>query len=154
MDRIRRSLTCSLLAALPVALSPACLAAGLIPIEQFAANPAFSQPAISPDGKKLVFIKWIDGKPIVVMLDLDTQQLKALVSGAAEAFTITRCDFKTNDRLLCRFHGVDHDAGRPYWISRMVALNADGSKMKTLVQNGAAGASQFQDRIVHWLPNS
>jgi dipeptidyl aminopeptidase/acylaminoacyl peptidase len=151
MDWFRRRLGA---AAAVLCASPLAVAQSLIPIEHFAADPKFSSPAMSPDGSRVVYIGWTRNTPYIVILDLETQAHKALGAGAADQFTVTRCDFKTRDRLLCRFRGVDHDAGRPFWISRMIAINADGTQMKTLVQNGFAGASQFQDRILHWLPDN
>jgi dipeptidyl aminopeptidase/acylaminoacyl peptidase len=147
MDRMHRGL-----AAVLAGIAFASSANALIPLEQFAAEPVFSQPAMSPDGLQVVYIRWVDHKPLVVLLNLETKESRALFSGAAAEFTITRCDFKTNERLVCAFRGVDHDAGRPFAISRMIAVNTDGKQMKTLIQNGMAGASQFQDRILHWLP--
>jgi dipeptidyl aminopeptidase/acylaminoacyl peptidase len=153
MDRICGShVRASAVAAL-VLLSFSSVAAAAIPIEHFAADPVFAQPAMSPDGSRLVYLRWIEGKPLVIMLDLETKEARALVSGRSDTFTINRCDFKTKDRIVCGFRGVDHDAGRPFWTSRLVALDADGKNIRTLIQNGAAGAAQFQDRILHWLPD-
>jgi dipeptidyl aminopeptidase/acylaminoacyl peptidase len=152
MDRICGSHVRSVAAAL-VFLSFSSVAAPAIPIGHFATDPVFAQPAMSPDGSRLVYLRWVEGKPFVILLDLDTKEAKAIVSGRSDAFTINRCDFKTKDRLVCSFRGVDHDAGRPFWTSRLAALDADGKNIRTLIQNGAAGVAQFQDRILHWMPD-
>jgi dipeptidyl aminopeptidase/acylaminoacyl peptidase len=146
MDRI--------LAVAALLASPFVAAQSLIPLEHFAASPQFSEPSMSPDGSRVVYIGWANNIPYIVLYDVETRTPKALGSGASDGFTVSRCDFKTRDRLVCRFRGVDHDAGRPFWTSRMIAVNADGTKMRTLVQNKFATAAQFQDRILHWLPDN
>jgi hypothetical protein len=39
---------------------------------------------------------------------------------------------------------------QPYPVSRLIAINADGSKLRVLVQNGGNNNSQFQDRVLDW----
>ena len=110
-------------------------------------------PHISPDGQRLVFITHLaDGKPAVAVRDLATKSTNAIFPGEAKQFVVTACRFKTNERLLCRWRGVDYLGGDPIWTTRLLALNVDGSNSKILVQNGRAGAGQFQDQILHYLP--
>jgi dienelactone hydrolase len=146
MDRI--------LAVAALLASPFVTAQSLIPLEHFAASPEVSELSMSPDGALVVYIGWAANTPYIVLFDVETSKAKALGSGASDGFTVNRCDFKTRDRLVCRFRAVDHDAGRPFWISRMIAVNADGTKMITLVQNRLAHSAQLQDRILHWLPDN
>ena len=134
-------------------------AAPPIPLQQFAAGPEMTAPALSPDGSKLVYLTTIAGERYVVVRDLQKGApprpvLKA-TSGTYEAFA---CNFKGNTRLLCRFEGVEHSYGAPYPASRMVVLNSDGSHVRVLFQSQAWTASivenvQLQDQILHWLPD-
>jgi dipeptidyl aminopeptidase/acylaminoacyl peptidase len=40
-----------------------------------------------------------------------------------------------------------------YGVSRLVAVNSDGSEQKVLIQNSEAGRTQFQDQILDWTPD-
>jgi hypothetical protein len=76
------------------------------------------------------------------------------MSATTDTFEITWCSFKTNDRLLCGLRGTQFDAGQPYPVSRLVAIDTSGKgKPKVLVQNSSNGASQYQDRIMDWQVN-
>ena len=134
-------------------ISPQLLAAPLIPIEQFAASDAASSPSLSPDGTHLAYITHEKGKSYIMMYDISRQDSRPLLSGDAQAFTVSWCRFKNDERLLCSFHGVDYQEGRPFGSSRLVAMNTDGSHVKVLFQNGDASDAQFQDHILHWLPD-
>ncbi|HYL72339.1 MAG TPA: S9 family peptidase, partial [Candidatus Dormibacteraeota bacterium] len=132
-----------------------------IPLEAFAMGPQMSEPHISPDGRRLAYLTTIDGQPRVAVRDLDTRRERTILRAAAGPLTVTRCEFKTNDRLLCHLEGVAR-AGKPerlYPASRLVAVNADGSALRMLFADSfftrlsAAAGAQFQDRIVDWLPN-
>lgn len=109
-------------------------------------------PALSPDGNRIAYITNVDGKRFVGLLDLTTNKPKAIVSAESDSFLASWCRFKNDERLVCSFRSTQFMGGRPFWVTRLVALNIDGSKQKVLVQNGKAGASQFQDRVLHWLP--
>lgn len=122
-------------------------------IEDFAAESSMYSPALSPDGKRIAYITNVDGKRFVGLLDLTTNTSKAIVSAESDSFLASWCRFKNDERLVCSFRSTQFISGRPFWITRLVALNIDGSKQKVLIQNGKAGASQFQDRVLHWLPD-
>ena len=122
-------------------------------IEDFAAEPGLASPALSPDGNRLVYLTTVDDKRVVAVLDLTTKQTRAVLAAEADSFVASWCRFKNDERVICSFRSTQFDVGRPFWITRLVAFNSDGSNQKVLVQNGKAGASQFQDRILHWLPD-
>ncbi len=110
-------------------------------------------PAISPSGRLLVYVSHINDKNHVVVRDLVARSEKAILLGEINDFLVQNCWFKTDDRLVCHFLGTSFVPGDPFPVTRMLAVNADGSKIKVLVQNGSAGVSQFQDRILHRLPD-
>ncbi len=86
--------------------------------------------------------------PRVVLLDLRTKAKRAILAGDVNGFRITGCWFKTDERLLCTYVGVDFDAGQPFSVSRLFSVNTDGSGGKVLVQNRRGVVAQFQDRIL------
>ncbi|MGH8267557.1 MAG: alpha/beta hydrolase family protein, partial [Steroidobacteraceae bacterium] len=131
-----------------------------IPLEAFAAGPLMAEPRISPDGNRLVYLTTISDQLFVVVRDLRSGQVHRILQGADGPYRVSRCEFKTDDRLLCHLEGVARgESLRPYPASRLVAVNADGSGLRLLFRNSFFSApasvahAQFQDRIVHWLPD-
>jgi hypothetical protein len=124
-----------------------------IPVETFARGAEMRSPAISPSGKLLVYVSHIKDKHYVIVRDLVARSDNAILLGEIKEFLVQNCWFKTDERLVCHFLGTAFELGDPYAITRMLAVNTDGSNVKVLVQNGSAGVSQFQDRILHRLPD-
>jgi hypothetical protein len=54
---------------------------GLVPIEDFARAPLYSQVQISPDGRTLAFLREFEGKPVLTFADLTTLKAKGLNAG-------------------------------------------------------------------------
>jgi dipeptidyl aminopeptidase/acylaminoacyl peptidase len=131
-----------------------------IPLEVFAAGPQMAEPRISPAGDQLVYLTTVSGEALVVVRELRSGAVHPILQAHEGPYSITRCEFKTADRLLCHLEGVQRGTnGRPYPASRMVVVNPDGSHLRVLFRNAFFAApesvarSQFQDRIVNWLPD-
>jgi len=143
------------------AAAPISLTGPELPLEAFASGPQMADPHISPDGGKLVYLTSLAGQLHIVVRDLHTGQERAILNAVAGAFLVTGCEFKTNDRLLCHLEGVARggEPERLYPASRLLAVNADGGSLRLLFRNAffarlpPAAYSQFQDRIIHWLPD-
>jgi dienelactone hydrolase len=134
--------------------------APIIPLEEFAAGAEVAAPRISPDGTQLVFIATApDGKRFVAVNDLLAHQTHLVMGATSGTYRATGCEFKGNTRLLCHYEGIDHRFGSgPSPGSRLVVADRDGSHMRVLFQNHLMGSSetsssQFQDRIIHSLPD-
>jgi len=128
-------------------------AAASIPLASFSDEPQLRSPRISPDGTKIVFITAVDNKPVVAVKDLKTHGDHGLFAAASRDFRAAGCWFKNDERILCSFRGVKQDVYGPTPVSRLVAVNADGTKQKVLIQNRfESAAAQYQDRIIHMLP--
>lgn len=121
------------------------------PLAAFANPYPFLNPRISPDGRHLVYLDRSTEKFVVAMMDLGTTKIDAILVGEVGDFSVTGCWFKNDTRLLCHFAGTDMDMGHAFNVTRLLALDIDGKNQKVLVQNGRAGGSQFQDRIVDEL---
>jgi dienelactone hydrolase len=124
-----------------------------IPVEHFATGESMISPALSPSGRHLVYITHTNGKPFVMAYDLATQAIKGILSGESNNFTVRWCGFKNDERVLCSFRAQEYEAGRPYTVTRLVALNIDGKQIRVLLQNDEENNAQFQDEILHWLPD-
>lgn len=146
----------------PPRLAPPVSPAGAeIPLEIFAAGPQMAAPHLSPDGGKLAYLTSLAGQLRIAVRDLRTGSERTILNAAAGAFSVTHCEFKTNDRLLCHLEGVVRggEPARLYPASHLLAVNADGGSLRILFRNAffarlpPAARSQFQDRIIHWLPD-
>jgi dipeptidyl aminopeptidase/acylaminoacyl peptidase len=123
-------------------------------IADFSADTDFAAPALSPDGSLVAFVTRAQDARVLVVLDLAKRERRGLMSATVDTFEITWCSFKSNERLLCGMRGTQFSSGQPYAVTRLVAIDTSGKgKPKVLVQNGANGAAQFQDRITDWLVN-
>jgi dienelactone hydrolase len=132
-----------------------------IPLEAFAAGPEMAEPHISPDGGKLVYVSSVSEQLRIVVRDLATGRERIILNASSDPFSVTHCEFKTNDRLLCHLEGVARagDPPRLFPATRLLAIDADGGAMKLLFRDALftrvplAAHAQFQDRIVHLLPD-
>ena len=150
MRKLRLTIGLGLVAA--ATLPVFCLGAERIPLELFAQEPATSQPALSPDGKSVVYVKQSQRGPVVSLLDIATGAARTVLPGRVKNFDVQWCKFKNDERLLCGFRGVDYRDGQPFWITRLVAVDVKTGQNKVLIQNGIGNGTQNQDRVFHWLP--
>jgi dipeptidyl aminopeptidase/acylaminoacyl peptidase len=120
-------------------------------IAEFAADTDFSFPTLSPDGNKVAYVTRVSDTRALVVLDLAKKERRPIMQATNDAFELSWCGFKTDERLLCGFSGTEFDGGQPYGVTRLVSVDVTGnSKPKVLIQNGNHGSSQFQDRIMDW----
>jgi dipeptidyl aminopeptidase/acylaminoacyl peptidase len=149
------------IAAPPRVAAPVSSSGAEIPLEVFAAGPQMAEPHLSPDGGKLVYVTSRAGRLRIAVRNLRTREELAILNAAVGPFSVTHCEFKTNDRLLCHLDGVARggEPERLYPASRLLAVDADGSALRMLfgkpffARLPPAAHSQFQDRIIHWLPD-
>jgi dipeptidyl aminopeptidase/acylaminoacyl peptidase len=119
----------------------------------FGTMPALWNVQMSPDGSKLSFLQMHrEDLPIMGVFDARTGKVQTALASVAGKFDIQWCDWANDERLLCGFRGVAGSGINPYPVTRLVAVNADGSGMKVLLQSKLRGEyTQFQDQIVDWL---
>jgi len=119
-------------------------------IETFAAYSDFGAVSLSPDGNRIAYTARVNGKRALIVLDLEKRTMKPILAAEEDSFQIRWCSFKTPQRLLCSLRGVERSRVQPFPISRLIAINADGTGFKVMVQNGRNGSSQYQDRVLDW----
>jgi dipeptidyl aminopeptidase/acylaminoacyl peptidase len=128
-------------------------AAGPPSLEAFFAGTRAQSVAVSPDGRYLAMILTVEGRSFVAVRDLvqHTPPRAAIVTREKDGFDPQWCGWANATRLLCSLRGLDSDGGKFFPITRLVAVNADGSDMKVLA-NSSAVWSQLQDQIIDWTP--
>ena len=121
----------------------------------FGSYPAVWNARLSPDGKRVAFISMHESDlPIASVFDIERKQAQLIAASVKDEFDLRRCDWANNDRLLCSFYSIHKDGSRMYPVTRLVGVDADGSRMKVLLQNKLSRDgvwSQFQDDVVDLL---
>jgi len=118
----------------------------------FGTMPGLWGVRLSPDGSKASFLQMHpQDRSVLRVLDFTTGEVTLTLASTRDGFNLQWCNWANNERLLCSFYGISSALGS-FVVTRLVAVNADGSEMKVLVQNQVEGNySQFLDGIVDWL---
>jgi dipeptidyl aminopeptidase/acylaminoacyl peptidase len=91
----------------------------LLPIETFFRSPSLTEVQLAPDGKYIAAIKSDKGRTLLLSINLETGERKALIAGPVYGL-----DWVSDQRLLYRAGGVASGA--------LVAVNRDGTTEKIL----------------------
>ena len=144
--------TCALATGL---LLVAAIAAAAPPsVEAFADRAHIEDAALSPDGQRLAVIETFEGRGGAVVIDRERagKDANKLVLAEPEHFKLQWCHWATNVRLLCGFRAMTMERGIVYAVTRLAAVDADGSHPTVLLQNSLEAQGPFQDRIINWRP--
>jgi dipeptidyl aminopeptidase/acylaminoacyl peptidase len=119
----------------------------------FGTMPALWNLQISPDGSKMVLLKMHDRDlPVAVVFDFSSARSTIVLASEKDRFDLEWCEWANDERLHCGYYAVHREAFLMYSVTRLVAVNADGSDMKVLMQRRLEKIrTQFQDRVVDWL---
>jgi len=125
----------------------------------FGARESVSNLSLSPDGTRVAYVTPRNGQASAVMVrgvgDGATVQVALLASGDPER--ISHCNWVSNERIVCVIYGVLKDAllsSLPF--NRVVAVDADGSKLKLLSTEANAYTRGFAlggGSVIDWLPD-
>ena len=123
----------------------------------FGAREGVQDVSLSPDGTKVAYIipdKGQGSRLFTVDLSNNGKSTQALAaSGNPER--LSYCEWVSNSRLICMIVMVVRDAGEPVTVSRLVAVNADGSELKLVsIRQGynAERFSYFGGSLIDLLP--
>ncbi len=121
----------------------------------FGTMPALWGVQISPDGSKIVLLKMHDQDlPVAIVFDFAGAKPRIVLASEKDRFELEWCEWANDERLLCGYYAVHREASQMYPVTRLVAVNADGSDMNVLMQRKLEKIrTQFQDRVVDWLPD-
>jgi dipeptidyl aminopeptidase/acylaminoacyl peptidase len=105
----------------------------LIPINIFAQLPAVSGPELSADGEHIIAISPIDGEEMVVVSKFGSIEFTPVVKLKKEQNRIEYVSWLTNKRVLVYTSYNELIYNKRWKISRLYAVNIDGSEVKQLV---------------------
>ena len=144
-----------------------------LPVSAFAALPEMRSPRLSPDGKRLLYLRPVEDTYHTVVIDLEKSSSALVMASDPDEFLINWCRWANNSRIVCsiRYYAelragqIDARVVRSYregrtTFTRLLALNADGSEQLQLVpppSRRSGGDAQWnavdQDDVVSWLPD-
>lgn len=122
----------------------------------FGRSPSISRMRLSPDGKKVSFLRaHAEGFPVAMVIDLETGKPKLVLSSDMKKnMFLQRCRWANNERLLCGYYGVTPHRGRSIARTRLVAVDRDGKNAVVLAQRQQRdNFATHQDAIVDLLPD-
>ena len=79
-------------------------------VAAFAAEVDYGEPALSPDGRKVVLVVHNQQGRVLVVLDLESKEIHGLMPATVDNFEIRHCHFKSDVRVLCGFLGTNFGA--------------------------------------------
>src|SRR4051812_25777126 len=141
-------------------------AAADTPAGSVAANPAakafgarqqVEQVSLSPDGLSVAMIQPLKERQASALLvaPLDgSAPLKAILMASGDPERLQSCHWVSNTRLVCKIYLQLSEGGMHLGFTRMLAVNADGTKLQELSARARAqelGYRQDGGQIVDWL---
>jgi dipeptidyl aminopeptidase/acylaminoacyl peptidase len=119
-------------AAIAAALAGAQPSAAADLADIFGTRESVQQVSLSPDGTKIAYIAPVGGRGSgLYVADLAGGMPKAIAGLNGDPERFLRCDWVADDRLACKLYAVVMSADLTP-ISRMIAINADGTNVKML----------------------
>jgi dienelactone hydrolase len=123
------------------------------PAIAFGAREHIEHASLSPDGTKVAFIQPTTGQGAAVMiLDLASPEPKrvALVTVDGKPERLSDCRWVGSARLMCTVYGIVSVGDEIAYASRIVALDADGTRVKGMPMPRGFGIALSSGSIVDW----
>ena len=100
----------------------------------FGARQQVESVSISPDGKHIALIEPTAGRGAALLVaNLDgTPTLTPIMLSSGAPDRLQHCDWSNNTRLVCSIYMINTIDGAHYGVSRLLAVNADGSGIRQL----------------------
>lgn len=111
----------------------------------FGAREGVLDVSLSPDGTKIAYIipdKGQGSRLFTVDLASGGKSTPALAA-SGDPERLSYCEWVSNARLICLISMVLREAGEPVSVSRLVAVNADGTELKLVSMRQGYNAERF-----------
>ena len=128
----------------------------------FGARPSVEHVSLSPDGMNVAYVAPTTGQGAVVFVQSLAKgallSSKPVLGARGSPERLGGCDWVSNQRLVCRIYGVIESGImlEPVPVSRLIAVNTDGSKMQVLSTKGNSytrGEILGGGEVIDWLPD-
>ncbi|ARS29017.1 S9 family peptidase [Sphingomonas sp. KC8] len=127
------------------------------PEAAFGARESVVGASLSPNGARVAFLAPGKGQGNIlftVPIDGSTPAVQALAAGG-DPERLTDCDWVSDRRLVCNVFAVHPGVGEAIGVSRIVAVNIDGSELKLVSRRQSMDAlyfNRFGGAVIDWLP--
>lgn len=123
----------------------------------FGAREGIEHVSLSPDGNKVAFIVPDKGQGSTLFtVDLaGGGKPEAALTASGDPERLSYCEWVSNARMICLVGIAHNDAGEPVNLSRLIAINADGSELKLVSVrqgNNAERLAYFGGNLIDLLP--
>jgi dipeptidyl aminopeptidase/acylaminoacyl peptidase len=124
----------------------------------FGARQQVESVSISPDGKTIAIIEPTAGRGAALLVaNLDgTPTLKPIMVSSGSPDRLQHCDWSSNTRLVCSIYMISTIYGDRHGVSRLLAVDSDGSSVRELSGSGhgnALGVALYGGGVVDWTGN-
>ncbi|MDP9007405.1 MAG: S9 family peptidase [Pseudomonadota bacterium] len=128
----------------------------------FGARPRVEYMSLSPDGMSIAYVAPTTGQGAVVYVQSLAKGAslasKPILGVAGKPERLGGCDWVSNQRLVCLIYGVVAGSAllEPVELSRLIAVNTDGTKMQLLSTRDNSFTRGIQlggGNVVDWLPD-
>ena len=123
-------------------------------------RPIVEDASLSPDGKRFAYLTPSAGQGAVLMIvDLDPtpQAPKGIFRVDGEPNRLGSCNWTGNTRLLCTLYASIDVEGRATYVTRLVAVDADGGPPKILDVRRGSGERLYRalygGSVIDWNPS-
>ena len=145
-----------------------------IPVSAFARLPQLSGFDVSPSGDRVLMFQPAGDSLHLVVVDLAAKTTKLALASDPDRFFFNWCRFHNDVRIVCsvrayiKLQAAQNSLGYRWYpegrviVTRLFGVDADGANFSQLVPDAVSHSvadteliwnSQFQDRIVSWLPD-
>jgi dipeptidyl aminopeptidase/acylaminoacyl peptidase len=121
----------------------------------FGARQQVQSVSISPDGKRIAIIEPTSGRGAALLVtNLDgTPELKPIMLSSGAPDRLQHCSWSGNSRLVCDVYMIETINAQKYGLTRMVAVNADGSDVRQISAAGkdsSLGVALYGGSVIDW----
>jgi acetyl esterase/lipase len=128
----------------------------------FGARPRVEYVSLSPDGTSVAYVAPTTGQGSVVYVQSLAKGAslasKPILGASGKPERLGGCDWVSNQRLVCVVYGVvaSDTLLEPVAVSRLIAVNTDGTKMQLLSTRDSFFTRGLQlggGNVIDWLPD-
>jgi len=120
----------------------------------FGALESIRTAALSPDGKRLIFVGAdVPVGTVAVVVELETGVAKRVTRAGGDPFNLLSCDWSANDRIVCGLFGQTEVDGFSVPLFRTLAMDADGKNQLYLGQKDTMeqmGMRLSDGKVIDW----
>jgi dipeptidyl aminopeptidase/acylaminoacyl peptidase len=123
----------------------------------FGMREALTGVTLSPDGTKIAYLvpRPTQGNALMTVSLAGNEAPKTAAVASGNPERLNRCGWVSSARLVCTVYTLRRESGFLVAMTRMIAVNADGTEIKVLNQQHSDDAwyfNRYGGDVIDWLP--